>query len=174
MLLTDLAGRHCGETAAILCGGPSLPTDLASVPEDAALIGVNQHALILPLDYIVFSDEWIFPIVQSHRALKITRCRTIQMDDVVIAANAPDFNFSGPLAVWIAECLGFSRIMVCGVDLYRSARPYWHSPSESEKSTHQTPHRISFSAWAACKRLMQQPANVEFVSGPAGKEWQCA
>ena len=172
MLLKDYHDRHSGQTAAVLCGGPSLPHDLAQIPDDAALIGVNQHAIILPLDYIVFSDAAVFPLIAHHSAPKITRCANLRAQGIVWAPDVPDFNFSGPLAVWIADFLGFSRIVVCGVDLYRSERPYWHS-LQVAGGRHQTPHRVSFSAWADCKRLMRNPANVEFL-GPAGKEWQCA
>lgn len=173
MQLIDLKGQHTGQTVAVLCGGPSLPEDLAKVPDEAALIGVNQHTIILPLDYIVFSDEWIFPLVTHHKAPKITRCGSLRSQGIVWAPDAPDLNFSGPLAVWIADFLGFSRILVCGVDLYRTRRPYWHSPPDVGNLDHQTPHRVGFEAWSDCKRLMKDPSKVKFLSGPAGREWQC-
>jgi len=55
---------HKGQTCAILGGGPSLPYDLRNIEDVDVLIGVNQHSLILPCDYIVFSDRHMWPLIE--------------------------------------------------------------------------------------------------------------
>ncbi len=65
--LSQFKDFHKGQTCAILGGGVSLPKDLRSIPQVDVLIGVNQHAVILPLDYIVFSDREMWKYIDQLR-----------------------------------------------------------------------------------------------------------
>ena len=66
--LSAIRGRHRGQCIAVLGGGPTLLRDLRRVPFDAVLIGVNQHALLLNLDYVVFQDREIYPVLADADA----------------------------------------------------------------------------------------------------------
>lgn len=164
-------GIQEGKTAAVLGGGPMLPDDIYSLPEDVVLIGVNHHTLLLPLDYIVFHDKPVWPYVKNHPALKITHHREFEGPDCVFAGLVPNFHFSGAKAIWIADFMGFEKTYVCGIDDYAFGRRYWHSPVNEEMQ----PCRgsVNLKLWSIIKAALKHPERVEFVSGPLKEEWKC-
>lgn len=157
--LSSIRDRHRGRDIAVLGGGPSLLRDLARIPHDAILIGVNQHALLLNLDYVYFWDEVVFPALDGTDALVCTHHRDLAD---VYTGIVPDFGLSGPMATWIAEYLGAKRVLLAGVDNYSGSRRYWHSlPSFAGPPT-----VGGTEAWWRCREHLQHPERVFVASGP--------
>jgi hypothetical protein len=98
--------------------------DLKQVPFDAILIGVNQHAMLMNLDYLVFQDEEIYPVVRETDAPLCTHHTHLAH---IHTGIVPDFGLSGATAVWMADYLGADQIIVAGMDSYTGERTYWHS-----------------------------------------------
>ena len=75
--LASIRGRHSGQRAVVLGGGPTLLSDLRRVrprvQRDGVWIGVNQHSLLLALDYVVYQDRELFPILTGHGFPLVTR-----------------------------------------------------------------------------------------------------
>ena len=83
--LNSYKGIHKGETCAVLGGAVTLPADLRAIPQVDILIGVNQHSLILPLDYLCFLDRHMWPYVEGFRdILKVTPLNKFASRDDVI------------------------------------------------------------------------------------------
>jgi hypothetical protein len=167
--LNSYIGIHKGETCAVLGGGVSLPADLRAIPQVDVLIGVNQHSLILPLDYVVFSDRHMWEFVQEYRDIvKITNLNKYSgRDDVIHAGECPPIGFSGAKAIWCAEKMGFSKIYVCGMDQYqdRSGREYWWEGPQSELKAKHAHCRDSLERWKEFLHSLEFKENVFFVSG---------
>jgi hypothetical protein len=89
--LNSYRGIHKGETCAVLGGAVTLPADLRAIPQVDILIGVNQHSLILPLDYVCFLDRHMWEYVEGFRdILKVTPLNKFSnRDDVIHAGEAP-------------------------------------------------------------------------------------
>lgn len=165
--LASIRGRHSGKRAIVLGGGPSLVSDLRLVrPRVEHLgvwLGVNQHSLLLPLDYIVFQDKELHPILTGHDVPLVTHHKDIAD---IWSGIVPDFGFSGGTAVWIADYLGCSEIYVCGCDNYTSNRRYWHS----KLGDYRFDEGISnIAAWTKVRDYMANPDRVRVISGPLTK-----
>ena len=168
MELTQFKNVKSDKICAILGGGPSLLGDLYRLPAEIDLIGVNQHALLLPLDLLVFSDEPIWGLVKDHPCLKTSHHR-INDHRHIWSGICPDFGLSGAKALWIADFLGYNQILLCGFDGYQSERRYWHDgPDEKHKNN----------AWQRDLRVfehtritMQHPERVKILSGPLKEKW---
>lgn len=158
--LSSIRGRHCGQTLAVLGGGPTLLRDLRRVPFDAILIGVNQHALLMNLDYVVFQDREIFPALADTDAPLCTHHRDIAH---IYTGIVPDFGLSGGTAVWMADYLGADRVIVAGMDSYTGSRRYWHSkPGDRMPDLGQN----CVDVWKRVHDYMARPEIVRVCSGP--------
>lgn len=158
--LSSIRDRHRGQTCAVLGGGPTLLRDLKRVPFDAVLLGVNQHALLLNLDYVVFQDREIYPVLADADAPLCTHHRDIAQ---IYTGIVPDFGLSGGTAVWMADFLGAERIIVAGMDSYTGDRRYWHSkPGERMPDLGQN----CVDVWRRVHDYMARPEIVRVVSGP--------
>lgn len=168
--LIDFKDKHLDQSCAILGGGVCLPQDLRAIPEVDTLIGINHHSIILPLDYIVFSDKEMFKYVEG-----ISGCYKVTFlshwksrSDFIHIGDAPALGFSGALAIWFADKLGFSAIHVCGMDQYenREGREYWWQATHCEpfkpKHTHA---RDDLSRWKQFLLSLNHPERVFFASG---------
>lgn len=163
--MVDLAayqGHHQGQRCAVLGGGPNLVSDIRSVRHrllrEGVLIGVNQHALLLNLEYIVYQDKELWPILQGHAPVISHHKDACD----IWSGICPDFGFSGGTAVWIAEYLGFDEIYVCGCDNYMTNRRYWHSKLGDLR----VEEGISnINAWTKVRDYMKDPSKVSVASG---------
>lgn len=122
--------HHKGETAVICGGGASLAHDLRKIKACDRIIGVNQHSLILPLDYLCFLDRGMWPFIKDFHDMKlVTRLNKYNSERHVIHVNVgPSIGYSGIFAIWVADYFGFDRIDVCGMDQYedkKDGRDYW-------------------------------------------------
>jgi hypothetical protein len=134
--------------------------DLKRVPFNSILIGVNQHAMLMNLDYLVFQDEEIFPIVSQSDAPLCTHHRNMAH---IFTGIVPDFGLSGGTAVWMADYLGAEQIIIAGMDSYTGDRRYWHS-----KPGDRSPPLGSncTDVWKRVHDYMARPDIVRVASGP--------
>lgn len=163
--MIDLAayeGRHRGQRCAVLGGGPALVDDIKAVRprllREGVLVGVNQHALLLPLEYIVYQDKELWPILKGHAPV-ISHHK--EMCDIW-SGIVPDFGFSGGTAVWIADYLGFDEIYICGCDNYMTNRRYWHSKLGDLRIEEGI---SNIQAWIKVRDYMKNPDKVFVASG---------
>lgn len=170
MELEQFKNKHRGETAAILGGGVTLPADLRNIEPVDRLIGINQHSMIMDLDYLVFLDSHLYEIVSTVRdVVLITKKRKHQAGNLVHAGIAPPVGYSGILAIWVADYMGFERIDVCGMDQYQkrpNEREYWWQGPQSGSIK---PHHLCRDDLSLLKQFLddklQHPERVFFVSG---------
>lgn len=170
--IEELKDKYKGSTCAIYGGGTNLPQDIRALPEVDVQIGVNHHALILPLDYIVFIDTAIWPLLKDHCDKFITRSPKINPDDELGKTmfryrQTLPHNYSGALAIIAADIMGFDKIYVCGIDQYdggEASRIYWHEGINPQRpkprKMHDTPKEMH-NVVRRCKR----PENIYFMSG---------
>ena len=155
--LSSLKGRHRGQCIAVLGGGPTLLADLKKVPFDAILIGVNQHALLMNLDYIHYLDEAVYDVVKGADAPLCTHHRE---QCHIYTGIIPEFDISGPSATWMADYLGASKIIIAGCDSYTLSRRYWHSmPNDRQPEKGST----SLEPWRKCRDYMERPGVVRIL-----------
>ncbi len=161
--------RHKGESVAVLGGAPSLLHDIYHLPQRFDLIGVNQHSLLLPLSYVLFSDRPVFDLVKDHPAYKVSHFRDLRGDKMIWAGIIPNFNLSGPKAVWLADFLGYDEIRVCGMDGYATDRRYWHDQPE-ERALNNAYQRDK-TIWSIAKASISDPAKVRFTCAEMQRCW---
>jgi hypothetical protein len=166
MELEQFPNRHAGETVCILGGAPSLPRDLRQIPDECRLIGLNQHALILPLDYCFFADPRVWYVVQQYQVNVITPYAVIrEREDTLFTSTCPNVGLSGPMATWCAGFLGFEEIIVMGCDAYQDDRRYWHSLER---------HGVmgqDCTPWLTVRDQMDRPERVRFTDKELNRLW---
>ena len=159
---------HRGKTAAVLCGGTSLPHDLDSIPDVDYLIGVNQHAMILPLDYLVFSDRDVWDIVSQKKHCKfITHLNKYNLPNVIHAGIWPPMGYSGQRAIYAADYLGFESIHICGMDQYDQAgnREYWWEGPQCKEMQRHSHCKSDLRRVKEFIDTLQHPERIFFASG---------
>jgi len=159
---------HRGKTAAVLCGGTSLPHDLDSIPEVDHLIGVNQHAMILPLDYLVFSDRDVWDIVSQKKHCKfITHLNKYNLPNVIHAGIWPPMGYSGQRAIYAADYLGFEEIYICGMDQYdqKGNREYWWEGPQCKEMQRHSHCKSDLRRVKEFIDTLQHPERIFFASG---------
>ncbi len=158
--LSAIRGRHRGQCIAVLGGGPTLLADLKRVPFDTILIGVNQHAMLMNLDYLVFEDRDIYPVVRESDAPLCTSHRDLAH---IYTGIAPGYGLSGATATWIADNFEASQIILAGMDNYSGGRRYWHSPPQWKGDSLGC---SCISVWQQVHRQLERPERVRAISGP--------
>tara|TARA_R110000803_G_scaffold1228_5_gene4009 strand:+ start:2257 stop:2805 length:549 start_codon:yes stop_codon:yes gene_type:complete len=163
-----------GKTCAILGGGTSLPFDMKELPDVDILIGVNQHSVILPLDFIVFVDRHMWPYLKDYDATFITKVEDledIEDQEVIVHRQIVRPNYSGNLAIKAADYMGFSKIYVCGVDQYEGhvegepVRYWWWEAVQTAQKRKGRAHHDNPDELLSFIRSLKRPQNVYFVSG---------
>jgi hypothetical protein len=162
--------EYKGKTCAILGGGVSLITDLRAIEPVDILIGVNQHSLILPLDFLVFRDREIWPLInQIYDCKFVTHLNKFNDSRVIHAGIAPPIGYSGGMAVWFADYLGFERIDICGMDQYDpnkyGGREYWWEGPQATKSRPHTSCNSDLGRMKSFIDTLQHPERIWFTSG---------
>jgi len=164
--------KHQGESCAVLGGGVTLPIDLRKIDPVDRLIGVNQHAMILDLDYLVFRDRHMHQYVKDLRDVwLVTQTNTFKDDHVIHAGIAPFIGYSGAMAIWVADYLGFDKIWICGMDQYDRKyddREYWWDGPQRHKGGG-IDHKVCASDLSLLKKFLDEqlkhPERVYFISG---------
>lgn len=162
--------KHRGQTCAVLGGGVMLPSDLRAIPQVDVLIGVNQHTLILPLDYVAFFDRHMWDYVGGYRdILKLTTLnKWSNRQDVIHCEGCPPVGYSGGLAIWAADQMGFETIYLCGMDHYQDqgGREYWwQGPQSLPFEARHHLGRDDLGRWKEFLGGMKNPKRIYFVSG---------
>lgn len=115
--------------------------------------------MLLNLDYCVFQDREIYPVVREGDAPLCTHHRDLAD---IYTAIIPDFAISGGTAVWMADFLGAAEVIVCGCDSYTADRRYWHSKPGTPAGTD---GYNSLDVWRRVRDHLQHPERVS-VTGP--------
>ena len=163
-----------GQTLAILGGSPALIRDMELLPETDQLWGLNHHALILPLDRVVVWDVKLWKYIKDDKDKFIVSGAIFHnipadIDKDIIAvedAHQLSLRYTGALALYAADVMGFSKIYVAGCNQYEDPQRlhWWSGPntvkSEKHKQLNDDPNCMS-----KYVRTLKNPQNVYFVSG---------
>lgn len=169
--LTSLHRIHKSRPAAVLGGGPSLPSDLARLPENTVLIAVNNHALnFCAPDFMVFMDipnQQILPelgnAVETFVGLKVsqTPLTDVELDEVYW-----DGGFSSALATWFACYLGCDPVILCGMDCYQGEIKYAVPRPDFYHPVMDAPLEDHLKAWRPALERCPHPERIRAMSGP--------
>jgi hypothetical protein len=172
MKISEMQDMYKGRPAAVLGGGPSLPGDIARLPENCLLIAVNYHAfhLVKP-DFMVYNDSpegdsILEEAVRQHQAVMVSPDPS---SDVTFDVPVWTGFYSSNTAAWFALWLGCDPVILCGMDCYQGERVYFHP------YTHDTPcfhypldHHVR--PWVEDGRnLLPNVKRLRVMSGPLGQ-----
>src|SRR5258708_26391001 len=124
ILLSSLKNKFNGRSAAVLGGGPSLPSDIKKLPADCILIAVNYHGFYYcSPDFMVYNDApenntLQIKAVQEHKAVHVSPEPT---SDITFDVDIWTGFFSSNTAAWFALYLGCEPVILCGMDCYQGA-----------------------------------------------------
>ncbi len=170
ILLSSLLNKYSGRPAAVLGGGPSLPSDMERLPKDAILIAVNYHALYYCTpDFMVYNDTpetnpLQIKAVQEHKAIHVSPEPT---SDVIF--DIPDVwtgFFSSNTAAWFALFLGCNPVILCGMDCYQGQVKHC-PPSTYDNEMFHMPLDFYTRPWIEdCRNSVLHPERLRVMSGP--------
>jgi hypothetical protein len=167
--ISKLEWAHRGVPMAVLGGGPSLPADLAVIPDYAIKISVNHHALrLVECPYMVFLDDPIevpelFQALKDYGGLKISP--KLQYSDIELDVPWWDGGFSSSLAVWLASWFRCTQVLLCGMDCYQGERKYFYERAFSHP-VFDAPIENHLRAWRPALTECLNPDRIRAVSGP--------
>lgn len=175
--IREIYNYYAGRPIAILGAGPSLPDDLARLPEHTILISVNQHALILTNpQFLVFCDE---PrqerLINLRRGILSYKARELGhlispiefWTDFILDTPYWDGGFSSALATWLASYLGGDPVLLCGMNCYQDKEKYfYHNPDIPYHPCYDFPLQNHLKAWRPAHDLCPNSKNIKAVSGP--------
>lgn len=172
LLLSDLRNRWIGRPAAVLGGGPSLPGNLARVPDDALLIAVNYHAFYhCTPDYMVYLDDPLpepemMKVIRYKNVIKV--CPESEYGgDVRMDVPYWRGNVSSTTATWLACWLGCDPVLLCGMDLYRGKQKHCHPPHKEAPPAWSYPLDDHLRPWVEeAWAKLPHPQRVRVMSGP--------
>ena len=168
--IEGMKNLHRYKTCAILGGGPSLVKDIQNLPNVDILFGVNQHSMILNLDYLVFVDTKLWPYVQDCDTTFITRILPENIEDkkFIQVRQMQNHNYSGALAIWVADKMGFDKVYCCGMDQYDNSEQlwWWQGPQlENEEIRRQRARVVDAEPMIGFLKSLRNPQKVFFMSG---------
>lgn len=168
--LSKLCNTCNGIPAAVLGGGPSLPTDLEHLPKDCLLIAVNYHALYYcKPDYMVYNDTpetnpLQLKAVQEHTTIHVSPEPT--SDVLFDVPNVWTGFFSSNTATWFALWLGCDPVILCGMDCYQGKVKHC-APSTYHSPMFDMPLDFYTRPWVEdCKGSVPHPERIRAMSGP--------
>lgn len=163
----DLFGVVDGGTVAVLGGGLSLRDDIKNLPKNCDMIGVNQHAAgFTKLAYAVCLDDGIAEEIRARSDCKIVSQQNEEAVDYLIAEDdkadlCASFQSTIP-AVVLAVKMGYSRVIICGVDLYESGK--YHDGSSVPDGQPDKSLQLDF--WRGAKQALGKDAKkIKVASG---------
>lgn len=130
----------------MLGGGPSLPVDMARLPQKTLLIAVNYHAFYLcQPGFMVYNDQpecdaRLLEAVQGAKAIRVSPDPT---SDVIIDMEVWTGFYSSNLATWFALWMGCNPVILCGMDLYQGERTYFHEYEDKPHFHYPLEHHIA-------------------------------
>lgn len=159
-----------GRAAAVLGGGPSLPVDLARLPEVCLLIAVNYHAqLLCKPDFMVYNDHLEHVDANLQDAIRrgdVTRVSSEPSSDIAFDVEVWTGFYSSNTATWFALWLGCDPVILCGMDCYQGERAYFHDYEDKPHFHYPLEHHIR--PWIEDKNLLPGWERIRAMSGPLG------
>lgn len=156
--------------AAILGGGPSLPDDMAKLPKDCVLIGVNHHSLRLcKPDFIVYMDDLQkIPALQNGlNGYDGTVVSPFATSHVTLPKGQFwDGGFSSTLATWFALWSGYEPVILCGMDCYQGEQKYFYEREGFHHPVFDAPLENHLRAWRFALKRCPNPQHIRAMSGP--------
>lgn len=157
-----------GVPAAVLGGGPSLPADMAKLPENCILIAVNYHALKLCRpNFMVYNDQpESDPLLQQ--AVNSGVCMRVSPEpssDILFDVDVWTGFYSSNTAAWFALWMGCDPVILCGMDMYQGDRKYFHEYSHDVPSFHYSlDHHLR--PWVEDGKNLSGAKRLRAMSGP--------
>lgn len=168
--MSELQGAYSGRAAAVLGGGPSLPGDMARLPEGCVLIAVNYHALgLCEPAFMVYndapeSDPRLLEAVKGFGGVRVSQ--DAATTDVVFDVPVWTGFYSSNTAAWFGLWLGCKPVILCGMDCYQGERVYWHEYSHDVPCFHY-PLEQHVRPWVEEGRhLLPHVERLRVMSGP--------
>ena len=151
----------------ILGGGTSLIRDLKQTPININVckIAVNHHANILFPEYAVVEDRHTMELMKDNQdSIILGRHDLVNID---ISKEVPYWRNGGMSALYIADYLGFDKILLCGFDCWKVAqRWHWHDEIFKLNPWNYDIHPEVMEAWQEVKEHLKNPERVRAMSGP--------
>ncbi len=167
--MSGMRDRFQGLPAAVLGGGPSLPGDMARLPENCILIAVNYHAFQLCRpDFMVYNDQpESDPLLeQAVRVANAIRVSSDPTSDIQFDVPVWTGFYSSNTAAWFALWLGCNPVILCGMDCYQGERVYFHDYSHDTPCFHY-PLEHHIRPWVEEGRnLLPHVERLKAMSGP--------
>lgn len=156
MNMRDLILAHEGRIAVVMGGGPSLPSQIAGLPDDCLWISANEHgAKLRRCDYIVCIDN----IADKVKPYGVPVVSAQPWADVRLLER-PAYPYSGMYGCWVAWLLGARLVLLAGMDLY-AGPTYWHD-ADAHSSARSRPYTGHLDAW----RRVRLPVPIRALGGP--------
>lgn len=150
------------QTCVIMAPGISLVKDIYNLPEYNYLLGLNHHTQILKPDAVVALDRHTVKTMPHFQGFLMGK---YEEADIHIG-QCPSFGHSGSAAVWVANYLGFKRIILAGFDCYmHPERSYWHDCTLVKKPKIRTCWDQQRMQWEIVKASVKGGDNIEVMSG---------
>lgn len=157
--------------AAVLGGGPSLPSDLKRLPTDCVLISVNDHALHhCKPDFLAHMDNKFEKCPDLKAALdhfKGTVISPFANSQVTLPKGQWwDGGFTSTMATWFALWSGFDPVILCGMDCYQGEVKYCHPKEYVYHPVFDAPLENHLRAWRLAFKHCPHPERIRAMSGP--------
>jgi len=173
-LMSQYEGLFAGRPAAVLGGGPSLPGDMARLPDGCVLIAVNYHAFHLcEPDFMVYNDAPDSDPVLWEAVRKPGRAVRVSQDsssDVEFDVPVWTGFYSSNTAAWFGLWLGCDPVILCGMDCYQGNEVYFHEYNRDyDPPCWHYPLEDHLRPWKEDgKNLLPHVERVRVMSGPLG------
>jgi hypothetical protein len=169
-LMSAYRDQYKGRPAAVLGGGPSLPADLARVPDGAVIIAVNYHAFYASCNpqFMVYNDApdgdpRLLAFVQKTKAVRVSPDPT---SDIAFDVPVWTGHYSSNTAAWFALWMGCDPVILCGMDCYQGERVYFH-PYDHDCPAFHYPLDDQLRPWIEDgRKLLPNVERVRVMSGP--------
>jgi len=169
LLLSAMKDEYAGRPAAVLGGGPSLPSDLKRLPQGCLLIAVNYHAFYhcVP-SFMVYNDEpdsdpLLMDAVLTCGAIRVSPDET---SDIFFDIEAWTGFYSSNTAAWFALWIGCDPVILCGMDCYQGTQKYCH-PTDRDVPPFHYPLESHLRPWKEDGRhVLPHVERLRVMSGP--------
>lgn len=167
-LMSAYRDRFKGRPAAVLGGGPSLPTDMKRLPNGCVLIAVNYHAgYLCQPDFMVYNDHPESDPILAKAVLdfKGKLVSPEPSSDIQFDVDVWTGFFSSNTATWFALWMGCDPVLLCGMDCYQGERVYCHDYEDKEVFHHPLDHYLN--VWVEdARNMLPNWQRVKAMSGP--------
>lgn len=162
---------------AVLGGGPSLPSDLAMIPENCILVSCNHHAFrLVEPDYMVFldppnhcaiTDKDFKELTKNPKGAKRISYANLELTDYY-CINEAKFHTSsdtGVFGAWVASYIGKGDIYLCGFGLRAIEEPMHFYDDGKKVAWGGLTMDKKIKRWEGLRDDIERPERVKAVSG---------